>query len=464
MIDLLFKRITTDIHLQVSRRWQQVLTSTTARLAAARATMGSAALDSIQLKTANATHDPLDALFKRRLRLESAKPMFRFPLPGTSNATWREEHVRVMGYSNGICAWVDGLIDGENLVLFDLVSQKQTVLTTDNREMLVEIRLSNNLIAAVARGGYCHVWHMETHEHKSFRIPSLTYRHFLANGFNVAFSFETGDTDRILNGVRFDENVIHWNFDEGFARKTPVENNIVLLALHPSEAQFTVTQLRASDAEEEEEGNTTSFLRGSSDPVYAAKYHLFTQKFALNSSNDFHCISSRTQTFPLHEMSGYEWFYRRLHCHEIHRGESAAVLSAQGDLFTARSQHLRGVDQAKVYFSSGLMNDVEINMLRRETGISTIACVDQDILYAISNSPLTLLVLKPKTAGKSTVVRSWHEIGIRGDRRDLWECKWMSGDSRFVVFSYDRDQVVVAWGFDEAITKESFTRAQMTWT
>lgn len=418
--------------------------------------MGPAALKSISLETDIATHDPLDALLKRRLRVESAEPIFRFRLPGRSIDSWHAEGVRVVGYSNGICAWLDGLNGGESLVLHDLVSQTQTALTTENRETLVEIRLSGRLIAAVARGGYCHVWDIETHDHKSFRIPSQNYRHFLVNGLNVAFSFETGDANRIVNGVHVEENVIHWNFNEGIARKTSVENNIVLLAIHPSEAQFTVTQLRASDTKEELDGSTTSFLRGSTNPVFAAKYHLFTQRFTLNG-NDFHCISSRNQELPMHEMSGYEWFYRRWHCHEIHRGESAAVLLAQGDLFTVRPEHLRGVDQGKVYFSSGLMNDVEINLLRRETGISAIACVDQDILYAVSNSPLNMLVLKPKTSGNSTMVRSWHEVCTRGNdhRGDLWECKWIAGDDRFVVFSYDHNRVLVAWVLGEAITKSS---------
>lgn len=447
-------RIQTE-RLQVSRRWQQVLTSTPVRLAAVRATIGPAALESIHLETSNPTRDPLDALFKRRLRVESATPIFRLRLPGASNASWHAEGVQAVGYSNGICAWLNGSNQGEILVLFHLVSQTQTTLTTENRETLTEIRLSNMLVAAVARGGYCHVWNLETHDHKSFRIPSLKYRHFLVNGFNVAFSFETEDVDRSSNDARFDENVIHWNFNEGCARKTPVENNIVLLTLHPSEVQFTVTQLRASNTEEDADGSTMSFLRGTSDPVYAAKYHLHTQKFALNTSNDFHCTCSREQNLPLHDMPGYQWFYRRWHCHEIHRGESAAVLLAQGDLFTARSEHLRGVDQGKIYFSSGLANDVEINTLRHETGISTITCVDQDILYAVSNSPLNLHVLTPKTSHASTVVRSWHEIGNRGDRTDLWECKWISGDNRFVVFSYDHNREIVAWVLDETVTKES---------
>lgn len=381
-------------------------------------------------------------------------PIFRLRLPGTPNATSRAEDVQAVGYSNGICAWLNWSNNGESLVLFHLASQTRTTLTTENRETLNEIRLSNRLVAAVARGGYCHVWNLETQEHKSFRIPSLKYRHFLVHGFNVAFSFERENADRISHGVRFDENVIHWNFNEGFARNASIENNIVLLALHASEAQFTVTQLRASGTKEEADGNAMSFLRGSSDPVHAAKYQLFTQKFALNSSGDFHCKSSREQELPLDKMAGYEWFYRRWHCHEIHPGESAAVLVAQGDLFTARSERLR-VDQGKLYFSSGLMDDVEINMLRHETGIAAVACIDQDILYAVSDSPLNLLVLKPKTIANPTVVRSWHEFGIKGDRRDLWECKWISGDSRFVVFSDDHNRELMAWVFDEAITKES---------
>lgn len=399
--------------------------------------MGQSVLDSINHDACNSsTHDPLISLIKRRLRVESAKPIFKiqwsYPL------TLMLVDAPTVGYSDGICAWLDGDDDQASLVLLHLESQERRRLTTENRQTLVGLRLSNRLVVAVSMRGYCHVWDIQTYGHKSFRIPSSSFTHFLVNGTNIAFSFN--------------ESVIHWSFHEGRARTVSVGTNIALLALHPSENQFTVTRFCALDSEEELDGSTRTFSP-------SREYHMLTEEFALDGTNEFHSTPLHEQEFPLHKVTDYGCMSKRWDYHEIHRGQSTAVIYVQGeDLFTTRPDRFSGEkhdEGSMLYLSLRPTSDrVAINILpNSSTKVSTIACVGQGVLYAVSYGLQGMMILKPKPISSRTGVNLWYQHDIKREEGKMKEYLGIFGDNKFVVLVNEEE--IVAWVLDEAITEVS---------
>lgn len=402
--------------------------------------MGQSALASIHHGARNSTHDPLLSLIKRRLRVELAAPTLTVQLscPLTFSYEYRMD-ARIVGYSDGVCAWLDRADDRTSLILLNLESQKRTRLTTENRENLYELRMSNRLVAAVSTRAYCHVWDVRTHDYKSFRIPSQHFKHFLANGRNIAFSF--------------DDSIVHWRFDEGLARTVPVGTNIALLALHPSEDEFTVTRFCA---EEEGDGSTKAFSPDSPNAILARKYYLLTEKFSLDDVGVFHSALSHEQEFPLRRLTDYEWMSTRWYSHEIHRGQSTAVMYAQGDLFTARSDGFSKNDTGRLYLSLGPTNDqVTINILPGfSTHTPTISCIDPGVLYAISDDHRGMVIMKARTVDSPSPAHLWYQHKVKGQEEEDYEgCLWIIGDNNFVVLFYDED--ILVWVFDEAIPKDS---------
>lgn len=405
--------------------------------------MGQAALASIDHGARSSTHDPLLSLIKRRLRVELASPTLTVQLscPLTFSYEYRMD-ARIVGYSNGVCAWLDRADDRTSLILLNLDSQKRTRLTTENRENLFELRMSNTLVAAVSTRAYCHVWDVLTHDCKSFRIPSQHFKHFLAHGRNIAFSF--------------DGSIVHWRFDEALARTVPVGANIALLALHPSGGEFTLTRFCAWSAEEEGDGSTKAFPPDSPSAVLARRYYLLTEKFSLDDAGVFLSAHSHEQEFPLQRLAEYEWLSTRWHYHEIHRGQSTAVMYGQGDLFTARSDGYSKNDRGRLYLSLGPTNDrIAINIL---PGFSihppTMSCIDPGVLYAISDDLRGMVIMKARTVDSPSSAHLWYQDKVKSQEEEDYEgCLFIIGDNKFVVLFYDED--ILVWILDEVIPEDS---------
>lgn len=61
-----------------------------------------------------------------------------------------------VGYFNNIYAWLDGITGRTSISLLNLRTGRSDQVTTENREQLSEINISDKIIAAISIRGYFH--------------------------------------------------------------------------------------------------------------------------------------------------------------------------------------------------------------------------------------------------------------------------------------------------------------------
>ncbi|KAJ5659136.1 hypothetical protein N7507_005587 [Penicillium longicatenatum] len=276
---------------RVSQQWQRVLSSPIVQGAAIRAIVGSDMPVS----------DPKQVI-RKRLRLERAKRVKSIHLPFSSSELPNNpsRSIHGVGYSHGIYAQFD-MHSGPSftsIILLHLCNGKNARLTTENREELVKLKISKSLIAAISTRAYCHVWDLNTDEHRSFRMPSLHFDHFVVHGRYVAFGYR--------------DSVIHWGWNSGIARHIPIKTRIVLLTLHPLEYRFTIVRV----SEEVYAGDALIETDDKGCQIHAEKY-------TIDDTNGFRCSLSRDQEFPLIDPGE---IHDLLDAQEIYEGQSSNLL------------------------------------------------------------------------------------------------------------------------------------------
>lgn len=425
--------------LKVSRRWKQILSSTSVQLAAIRATMGESALDHTyhpsEYSPEGAPGGPYVSLIKRRLRLERGIPMTAFQLPPPRSKSFAlTEDGRSVGYSDGICAWLEGEEEATFVILSHLRTNTETRLTTENRECLVSLRISKSLVAAISWRGYCHVWDISTHIHKAFRIPSLHFNHFLIHGTKVALSYQ---------GI-----MVHWSFDSDVARTVPVGPNTALLVLYPEQDQFTVACFRLSESDRHSDQEYVDHEEGTSlgSAVHAESYYLHIERYALGSNNEFESTHSHDQKIPSHMSPLHEWRWAEWHEQEIHCGQSSAFLDHWEYVDGERPSEAQLTQRGGFYLTLIPASDqVAFHELPSCNGslVSNVVCVDQALLYAATNND-QLMILGTKMMSGPSVPRVWYHHAVKHQKMTQG-CLWIFGDDQFVVSVYP--QHIQVWAF-----------------
>ncbi|KAJ5935645.1 hypothetical protein N7466_005192 [Penicillium verhagenii] len=388
----------------VSRQWRQVLSSPIIQNAAIRATIGS-----------DMSISDSKSVVQKRLRLERGKWFERAelisPLSQDHGGAMR---TRGVGYSHGIHAWLSG--DSQRgdqrrvgISLLNLWTGRSDTILTENREALIELRISQFIIAALSMRGYCHVWDLQTQEHRSFRLRAIKFDHFVVNGRNVAFSYPT--------------EIVHWGWTAGITRTIPIQTCLVLLALHPSEDQFTAVRL----------GETVYF---GDTMVIAEKEkncQLYAEKYTIGDTNEFHCSLAKFQ-FP-----DYGELFDSYDAQEIFKGQSTIVLKEMG-----------AHDDPRRRLCFSLQDDEVIaHALPPLPAIINFLGVGQDLIYAIM-SQHKVFVLEPKynrPAPLSNVMRECHHSTRREVRHVTDDCQWAFGDADFVILVGDLQMDI--WALDE---------------
>lgn len=122
---------------------------------------------------------------------------------------------------------------------------------------------------------YCHVWNMRNQQHKSFRIPSLQFGHYISIGSKVMLSYA--------------DSVVHFCFDSGVARSIQIGSFILSLSLHAEEDGFSVVCLRLK--------HDNNIQLWEYAGLFWEAYHLQTQKFSVHD-NKFICVWEQYQELP----------------------------------------------------------------------------------------------------------------------------------------------------------------------
>lgn len=386
---------------RVSQQWRRVLSSSMVQSAAIRAIVGS-----------DITVSDSKQVIQKRLRLERGKRIKSIHLPFSPvdyNNTPRGDHE--VGYSHGIYAQLDthSGLTFTSIILLQLCNGKEARLTTENREDLIKLKISNSIIVAISTRAYCHVWDLNTHEHRSFRISSLDFEHFVVHGRNVAFGYRGS--------------VIHWGWQSGIARHIPIKTRTVMLALHPLEDQFTIVRF----SEEVYAGDELIEINGTSCQIHAEKY-------TIDDANRFHCSLSQDQEFSLIEPGE---IHSLLNAQEIYKGQSSKML------VRLRSSTIIKSEQ---FFS--LEGDEVMAHTLPALPHGNIVCVGQDLTYILRSFTTKLVIMESKYK------RHAHLSNIMSEcqypvRREVEgpSCYNMFADQDFAIFFNGQSSEV--WGFDE---------------
>lgn len=424
--------------LKVSRRWKQALSSTSVQLAAIRATMGDSALDPTHHPSEDspegAPGGPYVSLIKRRLRLERGIPMTTFQLPPPRSKPYTLADEGSVGYSNGICAWLEGEEEATFVILSHLCTNTKTRLTTENRESLVCLRISKSLVAAISWRGYCHVWDISTHIHKAFRIPSLHFDHFLIHGTKVALSYH--------------DFVVHWSFDSDVARTVPVGPNIALLVLYPEQDQFTVACLCLSESDQHSDRESVGHEEATSlgSAVHAESYYLRISLYALGTNNEFEFTHSYDQEIPSHMRPLHELRWEEWHKQEIHCGQSSTFLCYWEYVDGERPSEAERPQRNGFYLTLIPASDqVAFHELPScDVSLATnVVYVDQALLYAVTYDD-QLMILRTKMMSGPSVPRVWYHHTINRQKMPR-DCICIFGDDQFMVSFHP--QYIQVWAF-----------------
>lgn len=398
---------------RVSQRWRQVLSSPSVCLAAIRATLG--AMPNV---------DPT-MWIKRRLRMERGRPSHKIQFPSPLSPVHDTlMNLRGVGYLNGIYAWLEGSDGRTSVALLNLWTGRLTRLTTDNREQLVELRMSETLVAVISTRGFCHIWNINTEEYKNFRLSSLQFKHFLVNETKVALGYR--------------DHLVHWGFNTELAHTIPIGLYTVSMALHPTIDQFAVITLCQKYRGENQENGA-----GTTDPAAPPEFpnlcRMRTETFALNGSNEFHLTSSHVQNLPF----GYEWVCMVSHPEEIYHGQSTVLLQSttpnpEGE---ASSGFYLTIDSDQNIMAHSVPTDL--------FKVTNLVCLEKGVIYAPTTSKDALMIVDSSETNISwseQPTMSWLRNSVKRNAPCM-NCHWMFGDSDFIILVNLRH--VEIWSFSD---------------
>lgn len=394
---------------RVSHRWRHVLSSLPVCAAALRATGGG-----------NMPISDPTPVIKRRLELERGTPPQRISVPSPLR---NPMNVLKVGYSNGIYAWPEG---ETSIALLNLWTGRLVRLTTDNREHLIRLGLSNQLVAAISVRGYCHVWDINTEEHKEFRFASLEFSHFLVNGTKVALSYG--------------KYLVLWDFNTESAHTIQIGHNPVTLALHPTEDQFTVICLREKENnhDREQTAETPRQMRPSAPNL--SRVH--TETFALDSSNEFRSTVSLLHDLPF----DYEWVGTGIAPQYIWTGQSTLIVRPTEATLSLGEEN----EKPSLYLTADQNKGIVVHTMPDLPEISNLVCVEKGVIYAPKSTEGLLNILKSRELGpppRSTQSgMSWSDTKIQR-KTPRMQCHRILGDSDFVILLNMRH--VEIWGFSD---------------
>ena len=386
---------------RVSPQWRSLLSSPLLQRAAIRSVMA------VDLPQQNLDLDNTKAIIQQRLCAERGNPARSYYLETTMASIQIEgSTIPRIDYSHGIFAFITPRHNYTDIARLSLDSGDVNYLTTEDRDHLTQIGVSQQLIAAVSRRGYCHVWDLRSGAHRSFRLSSLHYTHFLVNGLKVMVVYRTA--------------AIHWGWDSGIARTIKLDTYPVMVAAHPTEDQFTIVRV----------GEDVYY--GAQKVIVNKNCHMIVEQFAASSTEEFRCKHSQKQRFPLDDRGKLPYpdnleLLDPLMAQEIYPGQSSILMVTKEP-----SAHIWWA----LWFSLENNTVVTHRVTTHQAPISRVRCMGKGLLYASHNNEkgprLLILDSTYTTPASPTDMREcWHVVS-----RDIpiVESFWFLGDSDYGLF------------------------------
>ncbi|KAJ5824293.1 hypothetical protein N7447_006633 [Penicillium robsamsonii] len=409
---------------RVSKRWHELLSSTIVVTTAMIYHTGKNFIKS------DSPAD-LDALIKKRIRAERGLPAVVVTIPNNLSRDLKDD-VNRDGIScfNGVCAWIEESTDRTTIFVVHLPSGKNSTVTTENREEFTHVEVSDTLVSATSVRGHCHVWNMSTEQHKSFRIPSLHFTHYISIGSKVVLGYV--------------DSVVHFCFDSGVSRSIKLRPFIVLLSVHAEEDALTVVSVRRKHSD-----NIQPWKDGA---LFVEEHHLKMEKFSVHE-NKFIRTWEQCRELPFQMEDLWE-----LQCEpedmttyreSLRPGQSSALLvNCIGEpSINTISLSLEADDQITVHFHSAELNfkNQHANLDYSARGPGLTYCFEED---EISMKMKLCIGYESPVSGhvvdaKGRQFESRHTIDFPKNR----PCTSVLGDGDFVIFPSD-DKIWI-WCFDE---------------
>ncbi|KAJ5788419.1 hypothetical protein N7457_003409 [Penicillium paradoxum] len=409
---------------RVSKRWHDLLTSTTVLGAAIRNRVGKDVVKSPSSLVV------LEVLIKKIIRAERGMPavvaLFPQDLPPY---LWEDINRDAINYCKGVCAWIEGSTERTSIFLVHLKNGSSCKFTTENRERLTHINVSDTLVSATSIQGYCHVWKILTGEHKCFRIPRVDFLECVSCGPKVLLSYR--------------DTIVHFNFDTGITHSVNTGPTIISVSAHPVKDEFSVICIRRKHRSE-------GFTDGHS--LEWEEQDLRSKRYSIRD-NEFVCIWEQTHELPLKTDNGW-WlgtgpWGERAHRESLYPGQSAAVMNGGGPDKPSLSLVLEDDGQITVHFllsAKELMGRLT-NLDYSDQGSRLIYCAateDASSGYRLyigsehsDSSPIC-------PDNKAFRFRTNFELELP----DCPDCIGTVGDEDFIIFYSEVGETVV-WSFDE---------------
>ncbi|CAG8425489.1 unnamed protein product [Penicillium salamii] len=151
-------------------------------------------------------------------------------------ATWaflKEQHegIRDVPYNCEMMSYCKGMLVflyDDRIVAQSVKTGAQKSFFTENRARNFEVKTSGRLLVRIT-AEHCHVWDIETEEHKSFPMPSDDYHETLVNGSSVMLYYSSG-------------RIVHFSFTSGIIRTVDLEHPVMVLSLHET-GEFSIIDL-----------------------------------------------------------------------------------------------------------------------------------------------------------------------------------------------------------------------------
>jgi hypothetical protein len=374
---------------------------------------------------------------RRRSRLEQGNPYkvisMRSPL---DHEDGHGHDADDFSYSNGICAWIGE--DGFNtyVITLNILTGRIKKFTTANREVLLQVRVSESLVAALSIRGNCHVWNYDTPEPSSFRVPSLDCNHILIHKTRIVLDY--GDY------------LVHWSWDTRIARTIDIGETAVALAVHPLEDRITLVHFCREDEKRCSEPEMYVDSCGEEGPLIEAlpTYQLQTTTYALNSKNEWFTCFSRCESIPRSFFPEY-WILGNIGARRdaINPGQSSVIERIETDRGDRDRKH--GI---LVYVSVEPNGQVAIHTMPRELASEgQFVCPERGILYASfvegdEQEHRQWTILKARIMPSTSNSYTWYDYSIqRMEKRE--QPLRILGDAQFMVFL--GQSTLDIWAMDE---------------